>query len=109
MDFGALKCDSETTASSSSIKQNLVRILPISFHTQVFKITNKVSPHGVGVEHWPCNPRVNGSIPATSNLKNLDEKHKSLRSDGQVVRVARMSDLVLLVHIWFPLKTYIHI
>ena len=46
MDFGALKCDSETTASSSSIKQNLVRILPISFQThEVFKESNNLVIH----------------------------------------------------------------
>ena len=30
-----------------------------------------LSPRGVGVEHWPCNPRVSGSIPGTGNLKKL--------------------------------------
>ena len=31
----------------------------------------EVSPCGVGVEHWPCNPRVSGSIPGYGNLKKL--------------------------------------
>ena len=30
-----------------------------------------VSPRGVGVKHWPCNPRVSGSIPGGGNLKKL--------------------------------------
>ena len=47
----------------------------------IFKrVCNKsfnVSPRGVGVdvdhgvEHWPCNPRVSGSIPGVGNLKKL--------------------------------------
>ena len=33
--------------------------------------SNNVSPHGVGVEHWPCNARVSGSIPG--EVVYLDE------------------------------------
>ena len=29
-----------------------------------------VCPCGVWVEHWPCNPKVSGSIPGTGNLKS---------------------------------------
>ena len=32
---------------------------------------NRLSPRGIGVEHWPCNPRVSGSISGTGNLKKL--------------------------------------
>ena len=28
-------------------------------------------PRSVGVEHWPCNPRVSGSLPGAGNLKKL--------------------------------------
>ena len=28
-------------------------------------------PYGVEVEDWLCNPRVNGSIPGSGNLKKL--------------------------------------
>ena len=30
-----------------------------------------MSPCCVGVEHWPCNPRVSGLIPGAGNLKKL--------------------------------------
>ena len=32
---------------------------------------HKVRPRGVGVEHWPCNPRVSGAIHGAGNLKRL--------------------------------------
>ena len=28
-------------------------------------------PYGIGVELWPCDPRVSGSIPGAGNLKKL--------------------------------------
>ena len=36
-------------------------------------------PYGIGVELWPCDPRVSGSIPGGGNLKK-----RSLCSDDQV-------------------------
>ena len=35
------------------------------------KIIDKGVPCGVGVELWPSNPRVSGSIHGASNLKKL--------------------------------------
>ena len=68
MDFGALKCDSETTASSSSIKQNLVRILPISFHThKVIKIINNLVTHSLKY----------GNTEDFSNLERFPAKKNS--------------------------------
>ena len=35
------------------------------------QICLKVSPCGVEVEHWFCNPRVSGSVSGANNLKKL--------------------------------------
>ena len=36
-----------------------------------------LSPRGVGVEHWPCNPRVSGSIPGKLFIMDLHKNHKA--------------------------------
>ena len=37
----------------------------------ILKLPLQWVPCGVGVDRWPCNSRVSGSIPGTSNFKKL--------------------------------------
>ena len=41
------------------------------YHSHANRKTLWCVPHGVEVECWLCNPRVNGSIPSSSKLKKL--------------------------------------
>ena len=50
----------------------LIKVSKFQREIWCHKFSN-MSPCGVGIEYWPCNPRVSGSIPGSSNLKKLDE------------------------------------
>ena len=43
----------------------------VEFLTQEYNIIECEFPMEEGIEHWPCNPRISGSIPGSGNLKNL--------------------------------------
>ena len=43
----------------------------VEFLTQEYNIIECDSSMEKGIERWPCNPRISGSIPGSGNLKKL--------------------------------------
>ena len=44
---------------------------PCNFSNYVMTFVNSESPMADGIQLWPCNPRVSGSIPGAGKLKKL--------------------------------------
>ena len=62
-----------------------IETLKLKVRQGIIHVLRKLSPHGVGVEHWPYNPRDSVRSPALATLKIHGITH-SLCSDGQAVR-----------------------